>query len=104
MVRVSQKWILGVLLAVVLVAAGCSLGGDDDDNGEAAGDTGQTEAGGGGGNLLEEVQNRGTLRCGVNDAVPGFGFQDEAGGFQGFGIDFCRVVAAPVLGDPQAVQ
>ena len=25
----------------------------------------------GGGNLLQEVQDRGTLRCGVNDAVPG---------------------------------
>ena len=106
MVRVSQMWVLGVLLTVVLLAAGCSLGGDDDNgNGEAAGDTGQTEAGGGGGgNLLEEVQNRGTLRCGVNDAVPGFGFQDEAGEFQGFDIDFCRVVAAAVLGDAEAVE
>ena len=108
MVRVSQMWVLGVLLAVVLVAAGCSLGGDDDDgNGDAAGDTGQTEAGGGGGgdgNLLAEVQERGTLRCGVNDAVPGFGFQDEAGEFQGFDIDYCRVVAAAILGDAEAVE
>jgi general L-amino acid transport system substrate-binding protein len=106
MVRVSQMWVLGVLLALVLLAAGCSLGDDDDNgNGEAAGDTGQTEAGGGGGgNLLEEVQNRGTLRCGVNDAVPGFGFQDEAGEFQGFDIDYCRVVAAAILGDAEAVE
>ena len=108
MVRISQMWVLGVLLAVVLVAAGCSLGGDDDDgNGDAAGDTGQTEAGGGGGgdgNLLAEVQERGTLRCGVNDAVPGFGFQDEAGEFQGFDIDYCRVVAAAILGDAEAVE
>ena len=106
MVRFSQMWVLGVLLALVLVAAGCSLGDDDGGgNGEAAGDTGQTEAGGqGGGNLLEEVQNRGTLRCGVNDAVPGFGFQDEAGEFQGFDIEFCRVIAAAVLGDSEAVD
>jgi len=108
MVRVSQMWVLGVLLAVVLLGAGCSLGGDDDDdgNGDAAGDTGQTEAGGGGGGgaLLDEVQSRGTLRCGVNDAVPGFGFQDEAGEFQGFDIDYCRVVAAAVLGDAEAVE
>jgi general L-amino acid transport system substrate-binding protein len=109
MVRVSQMWVLGVLLAVVLLGAGCSLGGDDDDdgNGDAAGDTGQTEAGGGGGgdgNLLAEVQERGTLRCGVNDAVPGFGFQDEAGEFQGFDIDYCRVVAAAILGDAEAVE
>jgi general L-amino acid transport system substrate-binding protein len=107
MVRVSQMWVLGVLLAVVLLAAGCSLGDDDDDggNGEAAGDTGQTEAGGGGGgDLLEEVQNRGTLRCGVNDSVPGFGFTGEGGEPQGFDIDFCKVVAAAVLGDAEAVD
>ncbi|HEU4451020.1 MAG TPA: amino acid ABC transporter substrate-binding protein [Gaiellaceae bacterium] len=107
-VRVSQVWVLGVLLAVLLLAGGCSLG-DDDDNGnggEAAGDTGQAEAGGGqgGDDLLAEVQERGTLRCGVNDAVPGFGFQDEAGEFQGFDIDFCHAVAAAVLGDPEAVE
>jgi general L-amino acid transport system substrate-binding protein len=109
MVRVSQMWVLGVLLAVVLLAAGCSIGGDDDEgdgNGEAAGDTGQTEAGGGqgGGNLLQEVQDRGTLRCGVNDAVPGFGFTGEGGEPQGFDIDFCKVVAAAVLGDAEAVE
>jgi general L-amino acid transport system substrate-binding protein len=85
------------------------LGDDDDDggNGDAAGDTGQTEAGGGGqggGNLLQEVQDRGTLRCGVNDAVPGFGFTGEGGEPQGFDIDFCKVVAAAVLGDPEAVE
>ncbi|MGH3024689.1 MAG: amino acid ABC transporter substrate-binding protein [Gaiellaceae bacterium] len=101
-------WVLVALLAVVLLAGGCSLGDDDDDgNGDAAGQTGEAEAGGGGGdggNLLAEVQERGTLRCGVNDAVPGFGFQDEAGEFQGFDIDFCRVIAAAVLGDAEAVE
>jgi general L-amino acid transport system substrate-binding protein len=109
MVRVSQIWILGVLLAAVLLVAGCSLGDDDDDgggNGEAAGDTGQTEAGGGGegGSLLDEVQSRGTLRCGVNDSVPGFGFTGEGGEPQGFDVDFCKVVAAAVLGDAEAVD
>jgi general L-amino acid transport system substrate-binding protein len=109
-VRVFQGWALCVLFSAVLfLGAGCSLGDDDDNggNGDASGDTGQTEAGGGGqggGSLLQEVQDRGTLRCGVNDAVPGFGFQDEAGEFQGFDIDFCRVIAAAVLGDPEAVE
>jgi general L-amino acid transport system substrate-binding protein len=109
-VRVFQGWTLCVLFSVVLfLGAGCSLGDDDDDsgNGDASGDTGQTEAGGqggGGGNLLQEVQDRGTLRCGVNDAVPGFGFTGEGGEPQGFDIDFCKVVAAAVLGDPEAVE
>jgi general L-amino acid transport system substrate-binding protein len=106
-VRVFQGWTLCVLVAVVFLGAGCNLGGDDDDdNGEAAGDTGQTEAGASqeAGGLLQEVQSRGTLRCGVNDAVPGFGFTGEDGEPQGFDIDFCRAVAAAVLGDAEAVE
>jgi general L-amino acid transport system substrate-binding protein len=104
-VRVFQGWTLCVLVVLFLLA-GCSLG-DDDDNGEAAGTTGQAaEASGqeGGASLLQEVQSRGTLRCGVNDAVPGFGFTNEAGEREGFDIDFCRVVAAAVLGDAEAVE
>jgi general L-amino acid transport system substrate-binding protein len=56
------------------------------------------------GDVLAAVQDRGTLNCGANDAVPGFGFVDEAGEFSGFDIDFCRAVAAAVLGDPEAVE
>jgi len=109
-VRAFQGLALGVIFAVVLfLGVGCSIGDDDENggNGEASGDTGQTEAGGGqggGGNLLQEVQDRGTLRCGVNDAVPGFGFTGEGGEPQGFDIDYCKVVAAAVLGDAEAVE
>jgi general L-amino acid transport system substrate-binding protein len=46
----------------------------------------------------------GELVCGVNDAVPGFGFVDEDGEFSGFDIDYCRVIAAAVLGDADAVE
>ena len=108
--RVFQGWALCVLFSIVLfLGAGCSLGDDDDNggNGDASGDTGGgTEAGGGqgGGNLLQEVQDRGTLRCGVNDAVPGFGFTGEGGEPEGFDIDFCKVIAAAVLGDAEAVE
>jgi len=98
-----------VLALFALVAGGCSLGGDDEgDNGggEAAGET-NGEAGGGGGeggSVLDRVTERGTVVCGVNDAVPGFGFVTEGGEFEGFDIDFCRVVAAAVLGDAEAVE
>ncbi len=106
--RVFQGWTLCVVFTVVLfLGVGCSLGGDDDDNADTAADTGQTEAGdsqAGGGSLLQEVADRGTLRCGVNDAVPGFGFVGEGGEPEGFDIDFCKVVAAAVLGDAEAVE
>jgi general L-amino acid transport system substrate-binding protein len=56
------------------------------------------------GELLAEVQSRGSVRCGVNEAVPGFGFLNPDGTRSGFDIDFCRAVAAAVLGDPEAVE
>jgi general L-amino acid transport system substrate-binding protein len=40
----------------------------------------------------------------VNETVPGFGLVDEAGDYAGFDIEFCRVVAAAVLGDAEAVE
>lgn len=59
----------------------------------------------GGGNTLAEVQERGVLRCGGNQAVPGFGYLNpDTNEFEGFDIDFCRAVAAAVLGDANAVE
>jgi general L-amino acid transport system substrate-binding protein len=59
----------------------------------------------GGGNTLEAVQERGVLRCGGNQAVPGFGYLNpDTNEFEGFDIDFCRAVAAAVLGDANAVE
>ena len=57
-----------------------------------------------GGGTLAAVQDRGALNCGVNDTLPGFGAVDESGAFVGFDIDFCRVIAAAVLGDSEAVE
>jgi general L-amino acid transport system substrate-binding protein len=88
----------------LLAAAACS---DDDDDDAAASDEGGEEeetAGDGGGGVLAEVTDRGTLNCGVNNAVPGFGFETEGGELAGFDIDYCKAVAAAVLGDPEAVE
>ncbi|MEX2536611.1 MAG: amino acid ABC transporter substrate-binding protein [Trueperaceae bacterium] len=54
--------------------------------------------------LLQEVQERGSLSCGVNDQLPGFGSVDEQGEYGGFDVDFCRAIAAAVLGDADAVE
>jgi general L-amino acid transport system substrate-binding protein len=53
---------------------------------------------------LDTVKERDMLICGVNDAVPGFGSVDEAGNYSGFDVDFCRVVAAAILGDANKVD
>jgi general L-amino acid transport system substrate-binding protein len=53
---------------------------------------------------LALVQERGELICGVNGSLPGFSFLDEEGNNTGFDADFCRAVAAAVLGDSEAVD
>ena len=96
-----------VLVVVSLLAAGCFHSDDENGNGngEAAqtgtdGDTGAQEGGG----VFQQVQDRGNVVCGVNDAVPGFGTATEAGEYEGFDIDYCRAVAAAVLGDANMVE
>ena len=59
----------------------------------------------GGGDTLAQVQSRGTLNCGGNANVPGFGYLDpDSGAFSGFDIDFCAAIAAAVLGDASAFE
>ncbi len=68
------------------------------------GEEGEAAPADAGDSLLNTVQDRGAVVCGVNDAVPGFGLTTEDGDFEGFDIDFCRAIAAAVLGDADAVE
>jgi general L-amino acid transport system substrate-binding protein len=56
------------------------------------------------GGRLQTVKDRGTLICGVHGQLPGFGSVDSEGKWAGFDVDFCRAVAAAVLGDAEAVE
>jgi general L-amino acid transport system substrate-binding protein len=53
---------------------------------------------------LAEVLARGTLQCGVNTDLFGFGYLDDSGRNVGFDVEFCRAIAAAVLGDGEAVE
>lgn len=54
---------------------------------------------------LAQIQARGILRCGVNTDLPGFGLYDAVRNrWSGFDVDFCRVIAAAVLGDATKVE
>jgi general L-amino acid transport system substrate-binding protein len=100
MIRRSRtRNVVGALVAFTLIAAACSDDSDDDVAAPAQEDEEAPETEG----TLAEVQDRGELICGVNDVVPGFGLETE-GEFDGFDIDYCRVLAAAVLGDADAVQ
>jgi general L-amino acid transport system substrate-binding protein len=52
---------------------------------------------------LAAVRARGRLRCGVNPGLAGFALPDSRGNWRGFDADFCRALAAAVLGDPDKV-
>ena len=54
--------------------------------------------------MLATVKARGKIICGVNQAVPGFGFLQQDGSFAGFDIDFCKALAAAVFGDASKVE
>ena len=53
---------------------------------------------------LKTIRARGELHCGVNPGLPGFSFQDNGGRWRGFNVEFCRALAAAVLGDPDKVS
>jgi general L-amino acid transport system substrate-binding protein len=56
------------------------------------------------GTTLDSIKQRGALRCGVNTGLIGFSAPDAQGKWHGLDVDFCRAVAAAVLGDPNKVQ
>ena len=57
-----------------------------------------------GGKTLEVVKERGLLSCGVNGALAGFSVADDKGNWTGFDVDYCKAVAAAVLGDVTKVK
>jgi general L-amino acid transport system substrate-binding protein len=122
----TKRWHVaaGAVVALALVGTACSGDDDDDSADEVEDTTGDTTAeepaaeepaaeepatddtvevtqdGG----LLDAVRERDVLQCGVNNELPGFGVVDDAGVYSGFDVDYCKVVAAGVLGDSTKVE
>jgi general L-amino acid transport system substrate-binding protein len=54
---------------------------------------------------LSQVKSRGMLRCGVSEGVvAGFSIKNKQGRWSGMDVDFCRAVAAVVLGSAEKVE
>ena len=53
---------------------------------------------------LDDVRSRDKLICGVSEGLPGFSEKDGSGVWRGFDVDFCKAVAAAVLGDTAKVE
>lgn len=115
MTRSGMPLIVLVVLAMVLAACGDQAPSGDagasqaDESEPAASQAEESAAPSEGGepsgeSRLALVQARGNLICGVNGSLPGFSFLDESGEMTGFDADFCRAIAAAVLGDAEAVE
>ena len=53
---------------------------------------------------LDDVRSRDKLICGVSQGLLGFSEKDVSGVWRGFDVDFCKAVAAAVLGDTGKVE
>ena len=53
---------------------------------------------------LDAVKSRGALVCGVNTGLAGFSAADSQGRWTGLDVDYCRALAAAILGDPNKVR
>jgi general L-amino acid transport system substrate-binding protein len=56
------------------------------------------------GPTVAAIKARGLMKCGVNTGLPGLSAVDTQGNWVGFDVDFCRAVAAAVLGDSTQVE
>ena len=95
----------GVALGLCLALAGC--GRDADRKAEEPDvPVGQTETAAPefASPTLVAVKRRGRLNCGVHEGLVGFAYTDNRGEWRGFDVDFCRALAAAVLGNADAVR
>lgn len=53
---------------------------------------------------LDDTKKKGYLSCGLNTGLPGFAAPDTDGVWKGMDVDFCKAVAAAVLGDASKVK
>ncbi|MEH6445697.1 MAG: amino acid ABC transporter substrate-binding protein [Oceanospirillaceae bacterium] len=53
---------------------------------------------------LDIVKERDTVRCGISTGFAGLSAPDDAGNWTGLDVDYCRSIAAAVLGDANKVE
>lgn len=53
---------------------------------------------------LDTIRGRNVFRCGVYENVPGLSALDAQGNRVGFDVDYCRAMAAAILGDGNRVE
>ena len=54
--------------------------------------------------ILDDVKQRGIVRCGVNVGLEGFATANSLGEYSGFDVDTCRAVASAIFNDSEALE
>ena len=53
---------------------------------------------------LDIVKQRGHLKCGVSQGLPGFSNPDDKGNWTGIDVDLCKALAAAIFGDAKKAK
>ena len=53
---------------------------------------------------LDNIKKAGALKCGVSQGLPGFSNPDNKGRWTGIDVDYCKALAAAILGDGNKVK
>ena len=56
------------------------------------------------GKTIDAIKARGQLVCGVNTGLAGFAAADSQGNWSGLDIDYCKALAASLLGDAGKIK
>ncbi len=99
----NAKKLVALAAALALFATACSSSGSTPTDPAEGGDDGTTETAATG-ETLAAVKAADVVKCGTRDALPGFAKLEDNGDRSGFDVDFCRVIAAAVLGDAEKVE
>jgi general L-amino acid transport system substrate-binding protein len=54
--------------------------------------------------MLDTIKQRGSLNCGANGQLPGFGLPDAQGNWTGLDVDLCRAISAAIFNDASKVK
>lgn len=53
---------------------------------------------------LDNIKKAGVVKCGVSQGLPGFSNPDDKGNWTGIDVDYCKALAAAILGDASKVK
>ncbi|MBX3053293.1 MAG: amino acid ABC transporter substrate-binding protein [Caldilineaceae bacterium] len=96
-VALTLSMVVGMIIAACLSP---SAGPAPTTAEEPAAPVAQTEAK----STLDIVKERGKIICVGRGDLAGFGFVNEEGVFSGFDVDYCKVLAAAIFGDPSKAE